>query len=44
MQSGYNSQNLAPNDRFLIMCLPINDDKLSTQELVQFWKVYFVNN
>ncbi|KAJ8664740.1 hypothetical protein QAD02_006402 [Eretmocerus hayati] len=38
LQPGYGTRNLAPNDRFLIMCLPIKNSKLSTQELVDFWK------
>lgn len=46
LQPGYNSRNLLPNDRFLIMCLPIKDTKMTTQELVDFWKVFkqsFIN-
>lgn len=44
MQPGYNSQNLLPNDRFLIMCLPIKDEKLSAQDLIDFWKVCSIKN
>ncbi|KAL7299847.1 hypothetical protein TKK_0007181 [Trichogramma kaykai] len=41
MQPGYETRNLLPNDKFLIMCLPIkNSQKFTNQELVEFWKSY----
>lgn len=39
LQSGYDFRSLVPTDRFLIMCLPIDNKELTSAELIDFWKV-----
>jgi len=38
LQSGYDYRSLIPSDRFLIMCLPIENKELTSTELIDFWK------
>ncbi|XP_058805543.1 motile sperm domain-containing protein 2-like [Phymastichus coffea] len=38
LQGGYTLLSLLPHDRFLIMCLPINET-MAPQELTEFWKL-----
>ncbi|XP_024936528.1 motile sperm domain-containing protein 2 isoform X2 [Cephus cinctus] len=38
LQPGYNVHGLLRNDRFLVMCLPMKDTKMTSQELTEFWK------
>lgn len=39
LQPGFNLRGLLHNDRFLVMCLPMKDTQMTTQELAEFWKV-----
>lgn len=39
LQPGFNLQGLLRNDRFLVMCLPMKDTKMTVQELTEFWKI-----
>lgn len=38
LQPGFNLRGLLHNDRFLVMCLPMKDTQMTTQELAEFWK------
>ncbi|XP_011314035.1 motile sperm domain-containing protein 2-like [Fopius arisanus] len=38
LQPGFNLRSLLHNDKFLIMCLPMEDAKMTAEELVDFWK------
>ncbi|XP_011494873.1 PREDICTED: motile sperm domain-containing protein 2-like [Ceratosolen solmsi marchali] len=38
LQTSCSSQSVLGNDRFLIMCLPIENTKILASELIDFWK------
>ncbi|XP_014208541.1 motile sperm domain-containing protein 2 isoform X2 [Copidosoma floridanum] len=40
LQLGYDHRSLVPNDRFLIMCLPIENKEMTNTDLIDFWKAW----
>lgn len=38
LQTGYNLRTLLQN-KFLVMCVPVKDPQMTTEQLTEFWKV-----
>ncbi|KAH0535199.1 motile sperm domain-containing protein 2-like [Cotesia glomerata] len=38
LQPGFNLRALLHQDKFLVMCLPLKDSKMSSEDLTEFWK------